>query len=206
MPTFQLNSGRLLEITLAGEKVLALAGCMVAYVGSMKFEKAILGGEGLLGALKRKVTGEGMSLMTVTGSGKLYCAHEAAQLALIPLAGEKLAVESSALLALDTGLKTDTKFAGLHGAASGKGLFTTTIEGRGNIAVMARGELIALEVTPATPLCVDPQAFVGYKGQVQQEFVFDVNWRTMIGQTSGESYQLKFTGQGVVFIQGAERD
>jgi uncharacterized protein (AIM24 family) len=203
--TFRINSERLLEITLDKEKVLAIAGSMVAYVGSMKFEKAILAGEGLLGALKRKVTGEGVSLMTVTGSGTLYCAHEAAQLALVPLAGEKLHVESSGLLALDAGLKTDTAFVGLHGAVSGKGLFTTTIEGRGSVAVLARGELIALEVTADNPLFVDPQAFVGYKGRIQQEFVFDVNWRTVIGETSGESYQLKFTGQGVVFIQGAER-
>ena len=205
MSTFRINSERLLEITLEKEKVLAISGCMVAYIGSMKFEKAILGGEGLLGALKRKVTGEGMSLMTVTGSGTVYCALEAAQLALVPLAGEKLHVESSGLLALDAGLKTDTAFVGLHGAVSGKGLFTTTIEGQGSVAVLARGELIALEVSPNNPLFVDPQAFVGYKGQIQQEFVFDVNWRTMIGETSGESYQLKFTGQGVVFIQGAER-
>ena len=62
-----------------------------------------------------------------------------------------------------------------------------------------------LEVTPAHPLRVDPDAFVGFKGDIRQEFVFDVNWRTMIGQSSGESYQHKFTGQGVVFIQPAER-
>ncbi len=73
------------------------------------------------------------------------------------------------------------------------------------MAVLAQGELLALEVSAAQPLCVDPQAFVGYKGQIQQEFVFDVNWRTMVGEASGESYQLKFTGQGVVFVQGAER-
>lgn len=205
MTAFRINSERLLEITLDKEKVLAIAGSMVAYIGSMKFEKAILGGESLLGALKRKVTGEGMSLMTVTGTGTLYCAQDATQLALIPLQGEKLYAESSGLLALDAGLKTNTAFVGLHGAVSGKGLFTTTIEGTGNVAVLARGELIALEVTPSTPLCVDPQAFVGYKGQIQQEFILDVNWRTMIGESSGESYQLKFTGQGVVFIQGAER-
>jgi uncharacterized protein (AIM24 family) len=203
--TFRINSERLLEITLDKERVLAIAGSMVAYIGSMKFEKAILAGEGLLGALKRKVTGEGMSLMTVTGTGTLYCAHEAAQLALIQLTGEKLHIESSGLLALDAGLKTDTAFVGLHGAVSGKGLFTTTIQGQGSVALLAQGELIALEVSANNPLFVDPQAFVGYKGQIQQEFVFDVNWRTVIGETSGESYQLKFTGQGVVFIQGAER-
>jgi uncharacterized protein (AIM24 family) len=93
----------------------------------------------------------------------------------------------------------------LRGASSGQGLFTTTVEGTGNIAVISRGNLIRLEVAPSYPLFVDPDAFIGYKGSVQQEFVFDVNWRTMVAQTSGESYQFKFTGKGVVYIQPAER-
>jgi len=203
--TFRINSDRLLEVSLENEKILALAGSMVAYVGNMKFEKAILGGEGLFGALKRKVSGEGMSVMTITGTGTVYCAHEANEIAVIPLEKEKLFVESSGLLAYDTSLKTNTTFAGLKGATSGQGLFTTTVEGTGSVAVLAKGGLIMLEVAPGTPLFVDPQAFVGHKGNIQQEFVFDVNWRTMVGQSSGESYQLKFNGQGVVYIQAAER-
>lgn len=205
MSRFKVNSDRLLEVDLQNEKVMAIAGAMVAYTGSMKFEKSILGGEGLFGALKRKVTNEGMSLMQTTGTGTVYFAHNAAEIAIIALNQEKLFIESSSLLAYDANLKTNTSFAGLRGATSGQGLFTTTIEGNGNLAVISRGNLIALEVTPSTPLFVDPDAFIGYRGNVAQEFVFDVNWRTMVGEASGESYQFKFTGQGVVYIQPAER-
>ncbi len=205
MSRFNVNSDRLLEVDLQNEKVMAIAGAMVAYTGSMKFEKSILGGEGLFGALKRKVTNEGMSLMQTTGTGTVYFAQNAAEIAIIALNQEKLFIESSSLLAYDAGLKTNTSFAGLRGATSGQGLFTTTIEGNGNLAVISRGNLIALEVTPSTPLFVDPDAFIGYRGNVAQEFVFDVNWRTMVGEASGESYQFKFTGQGVVYIQPAER-
>jgi uncharacterized protein (AIM24 family) len=203
--SFRINTDRLLEVDLQNEKVLAIAGAMVAYTGTMKFEKAILGGEGLFGALKRKVTNEGMSLMQTSGTGKVFFAHNAAEIAVIPLANEKLFIESSSLLAYDAGLKTNTSFAGLRGAASGQGLFTTTVEGSGNIGVISRGNLITLEVGPSYPLFVDPDAFIGYKGNISQEFVFDVNWRTMVGEASGESYQFKFTGQGVVYIQPAER-
>ncbi|MFB9241910.1 AIM24 family protein [Massilia antarctica] len=205
MTRFRNNSDRLLEVTLQNEKVLAIAGSMVAYTGTIKFEKSILGGEGIFGALKRKVTNEGMQLMQTSGTGTVFFAQDAAEITVIPLAGEKMIIESSSLLAYDTSLKTGTSFAGLRGAASGQGLFSTTVEGQGNIAVISRGNLIMLEVTPANPLRVDPDAFVGYKGNITQEFVFDVNWRTMVGQSSGESYQHKFTGQGVVFIQPAER-
>ncbi len=201
MTRFRNNSDRLLEVSLQDEKVLAIAGAMVAYTGSIKFEKSILGGEGLFGALKRKVTNEGMQIMQTSGTGTVYFAQDAAEITVIPMAGEKMTIESSSLLAYDTTLKTGTSFAGLRGASSGQGLFSTTIEGSGNIAVISKGNLIMLEVTPTTPLRVDPDAFIGFKGDIKQEFVFDVNWRTMVGQSSGESYQHKFTGQGVVFIQ-----
>ncbi len=205
MTSFRTNTDRLLEVTLQSEKMLAIAGSMVAYTGSVKFEKSLLGGEGIFGALKRKATNEGMQLMQVSGSGTVLFAQGAAEITLLALAGDKLTIESSSLLAYDSALKTGTSFAGLRGAASGQGLFSTTVEGNGNVALIARGNLIMLEVTPAHPLRVDPDAFVGFKGNITQEFVFDVNWRTMVGQSSGESYQHKFSGQGVVFIQPAER-
>ncbi|MEC5159242.1 uncharacterized protein (AIM24 family) [Janthinobacterium sp. CG_23.3] len=205
MTSFRTNTDRLLEVTLQNEKVLAIAGSMVAYTGSVKFEKSILGGEGIFGALKRKASNEGMQLMQVSGSGSVLFAQDAAEITLLALAGDKLTIESGSLLAYDSALKTGTSFAGLRGAASGQGLFSTTVEGNGNVALIARGNLIMLEVTPAQPLRVDPDAFVGFKGNITQEFVFDVNWRTMLGQSSGESYQHKFSGQGVVFIQPAER-
>ena len=205
MTNFRINTDRLLEVDLHNEKVMAISGAMVGYMGTMKFEKSLLGGEGLFGALKRKVTNEGMSLMQTTGTGTVFFAHNAAEITVIPLVNEKLFIESSRLLAYDTSLKTNTTFAGLRGATSGQGLFTTTIEGSGNLAVFSHGNLITLEVEPKYPLFVDPDAFIGYKGNISQEFVFDVNWRNLIGEASGESYQFKFTGQGVVYIQPAER-
>lgn len=205
MATFRLTNDRLLEVGLQNDKVMALTGSMVAYHGQVKFEKSITGGESFFGMLKRTVTNESMSLMTCTGNGTVYLANMARELTILPLRGEKLFVESRSLLAFDAGLRTATAFAGLRGASSGQGLFTTTVEGNGNVVVMSYGNLLELEVGPSFPLFVDPDAFVGYQGQLQQEFVFDVNWRTMVGQASGESYQLKFSGSGVVYVQPSER-
>ncbi|MCK6526979.1 AIM24 family protein [Myxococcota bacterium] len=205
MTTFRLTNDRLLEVSLQGEKVMALAGAMVAYDGSVRFEKSMTGGEGLLGALKRRVTNEGMALMVASGTGTVWFANQARELTILPLRGEKLFVESRSLLAFDPSLRTDSVFTGLRGAASGHGLFTTTVEGTGNVAVMSFGHLLEFEVGPGQPLFVDPDAFVGHRGSLAQEFVFDVNWKTMVGQSSGESYQLKFTGTGVVYVQPSER-
>ena len=122
MTRFRNNSDRLLEVTLQNEKVLAIAGSMVAYTGTIKFEKSILGGEGIFGALKRKVTNEGMQLMQTSGTGTVFFAQDAAEITVLALAGEKMIIESSSLLAYDTSLKTGTSFAGLRGRRFGPGL------------------------------------------------------------------------------------
>lgn len=206
MARFTNKNKRMLAVELSNEKVLALAGSMVAYEGTFRFEKAILGGSGgIFGALKRAATREGIPLMACQGTGTVFFAKNAHEINTISLAGEKLFVESSSLLAYDTHLKTDVVFRGLRGMTSGQGLFTTSIEGQGTLALLSYGPLIPLEVTPQSTLCVDPDAFVAYKGQLQQDFIFDVNWRNFIGQDSGESFQLKFSGQGTVWIQPAER-
>ena len=49
MSSFKINTDRLLEVHLQNEKVMALAGAMVGYTGTMKFEKSLLGGKVYLG-------------------------------------------------------------------------------------------------------------------------------------------------------------
>lgn len=206
MASFRPNGKRILEVHLEGETVRARAGSMIAYEGSVTFKKSgVGGGEGLRGALKRKITGESLDLMDMAGQGLVYLAVDATEVELIELDGETLQVESSALLALGPGLNTAVTFTGLRGATTGQGLFTTTITGRGPVAVLSDGPAIALEVSPAYPLVVDPDAYVCSRGSLQQSFVTDVSWKTFVGDGSGEAYSLRFTGSGVVYIQPAER-
>jgi uncharacterized protein (AIM24 family) len=172
----------------------------------MAFKReGMTGGEGLRGALKRKIAGEGMTLMEVTGEGTVYLASEAAEVTLVQLTGDTLFVESESLLALEGGLRTGVQFVGLRGMGTGQGLATTKVEGHGTVAIVSDGPAIALEVTPETPLSVDPHAYVGHHGQLRQDVVTDVNWRTVIGQGSGESVQFRYQGHGLVYVQPAER-
>lgn len=196
----------MLAVDLAGETIRALNGAMVAYEGRMAFKReGMTGGEGLRGALKRKIAGEGMTLMEVTGEGTVYLASEAAEVTLVQLTGDTLFVESESLLALEGGLRTGVQFVGLRGMGTGQGLATTKVEGRGTVAIVSDGPAIALEVTPETPLSVDPHAYVGHHGQLRQDVVTDVNWRTVIGHGSGESVQFRYQGHGLVYVQPAER-
>jgi uncharacterized protein (AIM24 family) len=179
---------------------------MVAYDGQVAFRKAGMGGgEGIKGALKRRLTGESMDLMEMSGHGVVYLASNATEVEIVELAGETLSVESSALLAVGPGLRTDVSFAGLRGASTGQGLFTTTVTGHGQVAVLSDGPAVVLEVSPQFPLVVDPQAYVCSKGSLQQTFVTDVSWRNAIGEGNGEAFSLQFSGAGVVYVQPAER-
>jgi uncharacterized protein (AIM24 family) len=201
------NSKKVIEAHLTGTSIKALTGSMVAYEGNVTFKSAGFGGgAGVMAGLKQRVTGEALSLMECTGQGRVFLAVNAQNVTIIPLENDRLMVESRQLLAMAGSLQTNVTFTGLRGASAGQGLFTTVVTGQGQVALLsAGGPLIHLEVSPQFPLVVDPDAFVCAKGNLQQSFVTDVSWRTIVGQGSGEAFSLRWDGSGVVSIQPAER-
>ena len=207
MPQFVMNGHRIIDVHVQGESFRAISGAMVAYQGDIKFKRApIGGGEGLRGAVKRGVTGESLELMDCEGSGIVHLAVDAGYVELVHLQNDTLTVESSAMLAFESHLRTGVNFAGLRGMSSGQGLFTTTVSGSGTLALLSLGgPLIALEVSPEFPLVVDPDAYVGHRGQLQQTFVADISWRTFVGRGNGEAFSLRFEGHGFVYLQPEER-
>jgi uncharacterized protein (AIM24 family) len=205
MARFRLQGTRVLAVDLTGDTVKAKNGAMVAYDGEMTFKKMTGGGEGLRGLVTRRITGEHMAVMEVKGHGTCYFADRATEINLVRLTGEKLYVEASNLLATDAGLRTGTTFTGLRGASQGNGLFTTTVEGSGQAAVMSDGPAIVLRVSGATPLVVDPGAYIAHTGNLRQQLQSSAGWRTLIGEGSGESFQIRFEGEGLVYVQPSER-
>ncbi|MBC7301662.1 MAG: AIM24 family protein [Nocardia sp.] len=201
------QSTKVIEAQIAGTSIRAIAGSMVAYEGNVQFKSAGFGGgEGVLNGLKRRATGEKLSLMECNGNGRVFLAVNGQNVTVVNLNNETLQVESQQLLAFAGNLRTDVRFAGVGGMSAGSGLFTTTVSGQGQVALLsAGGPLIHLEVSPQYPLIVDPDAFVASRGNLNQSFVTDVSWRTMVGQDAGEAFSLRFDGQGVVLIQPAER-
>ncbi|MFC6419951.1 MULTISPECIES: AIM24 family protein [Sanguibacter] len=207
MAQLRMTGHRVLVADLRGETIRAVTGSMVAYEGDVTFKNAGMGGgDGFKAAFKRKMTGESLSFMEVTGHGSVHFAVDAQHITLVQLENDTMSVEASQLLAIDGQVRMDVKFSGLRGATSGQGLFTTTVSGTGTIALLsAGGPLIALGVTPQTPLVADPDAFVAFQGQLNQSFVTDVTWRSAVGGGSGEAFSLRFDGHGVVYIQPEER-
>ncbi|WP_328856483.1 AIM24 family protein [Williamsia herbipolensis] len=201
------HSARIVAARLNNTSIRAISGSMVSYQGTVAFKSAGFGGgSGVLAGLKQRATGESLSLMEATGSGVVHLAVNGQYVSVLQLNNETLQVESQQLLAMAGALQTNVTFAGLGGMSSGQGLFTTTVTGTGQVALLSSGgPLIHLEVNPNLPLVVDPDAFVSAKGQLQQSFVTDVSWRDMVGAGGGEAFSLRWQGQGVVSIQPAER-
>ena len=214
MPTYQQINEKLLEVQLTGgEEVFAKKGSMISYQGTVNFSRTFLAGQGVQSMAMRAATNEGYSLMLAKGSGKVYYAHNGLFVTIIPVRGETLYVESDNLLAFDARMTAGTMFLGnqggvagvVRGAVSGQGLFTTTLRGNGDVAILSDGNSIGLPVSPSVPVFVDPQAYIGHVGELSSSIVTDLNWKSFVGQTSGESYQMKFTGNGTVYIQASER-
>ncbi|TKA09650.1 AIM24 family protein [Actinacidiphila oryziradicis] len=206
MAQFRLQGSKVLAVDMTGDAVKAKNGAMVAYDGQMAFKKMSGGGEGLRGMVTRRLTGESMEVMEVKGHGTCYFADRASEINLVRLSGEKLYVEASNLLATEATLRTGTTFTGLRGASQGNGLFTTTVEGVGQAAITSDGPAVVLRVAPGMPLQVDPGAYVAHTGHLQQHFQTGVSWRTFTGEASGESFQIRFEGDGLVYVQPSERN
>jgi uncharacterized protein (AIM24 family) len=206
MANFRLQGSRVLAVDLDGDSVKAKNGAMVAYEGEMTFKKMTGGGEGLRGLVTRRISGEAMAVMEVKGRGTCYFADRATEINLVRLTGEKLYVEASNLLVTEPVLRTGTTFTGLRGATQGNGLFTTTVEGTGQAAIMSQGPAIVLRVTAGMPLMVDPGAYVAHTGDLRQQLQSSVGLRTLMGEGSGESFQIQFDGEGLVYVQPSERN
>ncbi|MCX5086839.1 AIM24 family protein [Streptomyces sp. NPDC056121] len=206
MATFRLQGSRVLAVDMTGDSVKAKNGSMVAYDGRMAFKKMTGGGEGIRGMVTRRLTGEEMTVMEVKGQGTCWFADRASEISVVNLRGDKLFVESSNLLCTDAGLRTGTSFTGVRGASQGNGLFTTTVEGNGQAAIMSEGPAVALRVSRDHPLTVDPGAYVAHQGNVRQSFQSGVTFRTFMGEGGGEAFQIRFEGDGLVYVQPSERN
>ncbi|MFC9531209.1 AIM24 family protein [Streptomyces sp. NPDC056975] len=206
MATFRLQGSKVLAVDMTGDSVKAKNGSMVAYDGRMAFKKMTGGGEGIRGMVTRRLTGEEMTVMEVKGQGTCWFADRASEISVVNLRGDKLFVESSNLLCTDAGLRTGTSFTGVRGASQGNGLFTTTVEGHGQAAIMSEGPAVALRVSREHPLTVDPGAYIAHQGDVRQSFQSGVNFRTFMGEGGGEAFQIRFEGDGLVYVQPSERN
>lgn len=210
MAYFETVNELTLKVTFDnGERIHSKAGAMIGFQGSLNFDKELLGpgssgGNAFLGQITRRLTGENLPLMLVTPQGRAvgYFANRAQHVIVLDLKhGERVSVESENILAFTESCQYSVRFMGA-GIISQKGMFTSTIIGPGQCALLCDGNPIAL----TAPCSVDPDAFVFYVGQEDPQFRTQLTWKNFIGQASGESYFLEFSDpRTTVIVQPNER-
>ncbi|MEV4245111.1 AIM24 family protein [Streptosporangium canum] len=196
---FALQNPKMLRVQLNGE-VLARQGSMVAFQGQMDFDYEGSGGVGRF--LKKMVTGEGAPLMRVRGQGALFVANNADDVHLFYLENEAITVNGTNLLAFDPQLGWDIQRLQGAGIATG-GLFNTTIQGTGWVAVTAHGAPVLLDTSHA-PTFADSQSAVCWSAGLRVGVNRTLKAGALIGRGSGEAAQLAFQGQGFVLVQASE--
>jgi uncharacterized protein (AIM24 family) len=198
---FSLQNPYLLKIELSQVEIQAKRGSMVAYQGEVGFEHAGMGGVGRF--MKKAVTGEGTSLMKITGQGEVFLADDAQHVHLVHLEGEKLTVNGPSLLAFDAGIDWDIERVKGASGMMGAGLFNTSLQGTGWVALMSYGPPLLLDVASA-PTFADAQAVVAWSGGVTTSLKTDFKMKNLIGRGSGETLQMAFGGEGWVLVQPSE--
>jgi uncharacterized protein (AIM24 family) len=199
--SFALQNDRLLKVELADITIQAKLGSMVAYQGDVKFERAGTGGMARL--MKKMATGEGVKLMTVSGTGEVFLADHAQEVHLVKLDNDKITVNSQNLLAFDAGIDWDIrKVEGASGVLAG-GLFNLELAGSGWVALLSDGPPMLLQLKD-DPAYADPQAAITWSSGVKTAVKTDVNLKTLIGRGSGETLQMQFSGDGWLLVQPSE--
>ena len=200
---FELETERLLEVNLNGQ-VWAKLGSMISYEGKIKFEREGILEHGIGKLLKKTFTGEGAQLMKANGNGKLYLADQGKKITILDLEGNSIYINGNDLLAFEPSLKWDIKLMRRIAGMMAGGLFNVKLEGTGMVAFTSHYEPLTLMVYPGQPVYTDPNATVAWSGNLEPEFVTDIQLKTFFGRGSGESIQMKFSGNGFVVVQPFE--
>lgn len=199
--SFRLQHSKCLKVELAGEEIQAKLGSMVAYQGDVKFEHA--GSGGLKRMAKKAMTGEGASLMKMSGTGEVFLADLAQEIQLLKLEGEAITVNGANLLAFDAHIDWDIKrVEGVSGMLGG-GLYNTHLSGSGYVAVLSDGTPVLIEVDGEDTFA-DPQAAITWSEGLKTGVKTNVSAKNLIGRGSGESIQMSFSGKGWLLIQPSE--
>merc|ERR1711934_54837 len=199
-------SDRLLGCNITEDQFLyACKGSMISYTGNIKFKA---GSGGSIGQkLLKAATSEGVSFMRCSGNGTLYIADDNKTIIPLYLENDAIIVNGSDVLAMEPSLKWEIKaMKGGAGIMQG-GFLNVHVSGTGVVAVTTHGKPFVMVVRPGETIHTDPNSTVCWSSNLSPSLTTDVNVKTLIGRSSGETLQMAFNAkkdQGFVVCQPYE--
>ncbi|BCJ63244.1 MULTISPECIES: AIM24 family protein [Polymorphospora] len=204
---FVLQNTKMLKANLGQQsgmtEFFARKGAMIAYQGGVNFD----GHHEHWGAhISRYMTGEGLNLMKVSGSGSVFLANQAQDIHILDLTGDGLTVDGENVLAFEKQLRWDVVRIESQVNIASAGSYNIELTGHGKVAVTTTGEPLVMRVTPSNYYFADADAVIAWSSSLQVSMQAAVTsssvWRPR-GNT-GESWQMQFSGEGMVVVQPAE--
>ncbi|MFI9628235.1 AIM24 family protein [Streptomyces sp. NPDC052042] len=201
---YTLQNSQMLRVTLNGhDDVLARKGSMVAYQGLIEFDGEY---QSTGQQYSRSHTGEGLDLMRCSGQGTVFLANLAQYVHVVDVDRDGLTVDSSYVLALDSGLHHEVVAVDSQYGISGSGKYQLNITGSGKVALMTSGQPLMMQVTPDKYVSADADAIVAWSSSLRVQMQAQTHssgvWRRR-GNT-GEGWELSFLGQGYALVQPSE--
>ncbi|GAA2578509.1 AIM24 family protein [Streptomyces tubercidicus] len=201
---YALQNSQLLRVALQGhEDLLARKGTMVAYQGLLEFDANYqTPGQ----HRTRAYSGEGLDLMRVSGQGTVYLANLAQYVHVVDVDHDGLTVDSSYVLALDSGLHWEVVSVDSQYGISGTGKYQLNISGRGKVALMTSGQPLMLPVTPDKYVNADADAVVAWSASLRVQMQAQTHSSGVFRRrgNTGEGWELSFLGQGYALVQPSE--
>jgi uncharacterized protein (TIGR00266 family) len=181
------------------ETVTAESGAMVAMSANMKIETKARGG--LLGGLKRMVTGESFFTNTYHpegGPGSIKFAPAApGDVEALELKGQSFLMQSGSYLAHVGDIQIDTKFGGARSFFSGEGLFWLKLSGTGTVFFNSYGGLKKVSIDGS--YIVDTTHIVAFDANIP--YTVQTVGGLKATFLSGEGLVCRYMGKGDLWIQ-----
>jgi len=184
-----------------GEKIRAESGAMVSMAG-VEVETQATGG--LLKSLSRSLLG-GESFFQNTFTAQIEGAELTVapdlpgDIAVMPLNGQELVVQSGSYLASELGITLDTKWGGARSFFGGEGLIMLRCSGTGLLVLSSYGAIHRISIPAGATYTVDTGHIVAFSGGSQYRVRKVGSWKSTI--FGGEGLVVDFVGPGDLYLQ-----